>query len=177
MKSIEINQVFGQIGINIQKPDLKLNIKAPEADIKITPPNLDLQIDNPEIFIDLRQSFNSVGYKDVQTFTDEFIADAKQTAEAGVERVVSEGDATSKAKGPSIGELAFQDSLPREKEVEIGLIPSVPPKVTAQMGRVKGIYTPGRVKVGLIPGALNGDFTWGKVDVYMEREAHIDIKA
>lgn len=177
MKSIEISQVFGQIGLTIQKPDLKLTIKAPEADIKIQPPNLDLQIDNPEIFIDLRQTYNSMGYKDVQTFTDDFIADAKQTALAGVERVVSEGYALSKAKGPSSGDLAFEDSLASEKEVEIGLIPSAPPKITAQMGQVKGIYTPGSVKVNLIPGALNGEFTWGKVHVYMEREPHINIKA
>ena len=176
MKSIEISQVFGQIGLTIQKPDLKLQIKAPEADIKIQSPSFDLQIDNPEIFIDLRQSFNSMGYKDIQTFSDEFIADAKQTAQAGIERVVSEGYALSKPKGPSVGQLSFQDSLPSEKEVQIGLIPSVPPKITAQMGQVKGTYTPGGVKVNLDPGKLNGNFTWGKVDVYMEREAHIDIK-
>jgi hypothetical protein len=176
MKSIQIEQQFGQIGMKITPPDLKLRLKHPDLNLQITQPNLELAITKPEVSIDLRDSFNSMGLKDISTSMRDFVADAKDTIAKGIEQTVANTKALEDPKGPSVVDLAYQDSRPEEKQLVIGLMPSVSPRISAKLGSVQGTYTPGSVQAKLNPGEIGGDFTWGTVDVYMEREPYIDIK-
>lgn len=177
MHAIQITQQFGQIGMHITPPDLALQIKSPDAVIKTTPPDLDLAITPPEVIIDLRPCFNTMGLADIGYLEEQFIADAQRTAGQGIERRVAEGAELANPHGPSIGAIADAASKPPEKQLVIGLVPAVPPRVTARGGSVKGFYRPGTVEVRLIRGEINGDFRWGRVDVYvyMEKEPYIDI--
>ncbi len=179
MEQIQIDQGFGQIGIKITPPDLKYKIKQPEADIKIRQADLQLKIEKPEVIVDLRQSFNTMGLQDIDTLSRSMGDEAKQTLLKGIERRVTEGEELAKPKGASVGKIVAASAATEipKKELVIGLMPAVPPKITARLGQVKGFYTPGNVAVKLDKGELNGTFTWGKVDVYMEREPYIDIKA
>jgi hypothetical protein len=179
MKSptIEVNQQFGQIGIKITPPNLQLAINPPDLQIHIQKPDLDLRITKPDIIIDLHESFDSMGLKDIASTEKTVRDEANQTVAKGVVRRVQEGIALEKAKGPSVTQLAVKASKPEEKQMGIGLMPARPPKITAKLGAVKGIYSAGDVAVNLDLGDVKGSFTWGKVDIYMERQPQIDIKA
>lgn len=175
--TIDIIQQFGQIGMKITQPDLKLQIKAPDLIIHTQKPDLEIHTTPPEVIIDLRESFNSMGLKDIDALARTESDAAKQTSMEGIERRAQEGIALEKAKGPSSAQLAVKASEPKEKKLAIGLMPDTPPRITVKTGGVKGNYTKGDVNVKLDLGEVNGDFTWGKVDVYMEREPYIDIRA
>ncbi|MDR3562385.1 MAG: DUF6470 family protein [Negativicutes bacterium] len=175
--TIEITQQFGQIGMKITPPDLNLSIKPPNLELHINNPDLEIHTTKPEVIIDLRESFNSMGLQDIAAVAKSVSDEAKQTAIKGIERRVEEGTELAKAKGPDSAQLAARDAHSEEKQLVIGLMPEAPPRITATRGSVKGIYTPGDVAVKLDSGEVKGDFIWGKVDVYMEREPYIDIRA
>lgn len=175
--TIQVSQQFGQIGIKITPPDFQLRIKAPDLNIHTRQPDLEIQATKPEVIIDLRESFNSMGLEDIAAMAKSIGDKAKQTATDGVERRAQEGIALEKAKGPSVIQLADAASKPAEKHLVLGLMPDQPPRISVKTGGVQGMYTPGGVAVKLDSGEVQGDFTWGRVDVYMEREPYIDIRA
>lgn len=166
-----------QLGLRITQPNLQLYITDPNLQVHTQPPDLALKTIEPEVIIDLRSSFNSMGLKDIDAFMKDFTANARATVLKGIERRADEGDALGKAKGPSIGQLADQASKPEEKQLVIGLMPEAPPEISAKLGTIDGEYTPGDVSVHLEIGKVNGVFTWGKVEGYLEGQSIIDIKA
>ncbi|AIF53658.1 DUF6470 family protein [Pelosinus sp. UFO1] len=174
---IQIHQVSGQLGLNITQPNINLKITAPDIKMKTTPANLDLKIEPPEIIVDLRGSFNSMGLQDTYSFADSAAQEAKQAALQALDRRTQLGDQMADPHGPSIGQIVAQASKRPEKEVAIGLSPSVGPKISANLGTIKGVYTPARIESKVNEGTITNNFTWGKVDIYMEREPSIDIKS
>lgn len=177
MRTIQITQQFGQIGLRITPPDLALHIRQPDMVLRTTPPDLALHITQPEVIIDLRPAFNTMGLADIGYLEEQFVADARNIAQQGIARRVAQGNELADPHGPSIGAVADRASKPPEKQLGIGLVPAVPPRITASNGEVQGFYRPGAVEVRPVRGAVNGEFRWGRVDVYMEREPYIDIKA
>ncbi|GMB01690.1 DUF6470 family protein [Pelosinus sp. IPA-1] len=177
MGQIEIEQRAGQIGLKITQPNLNLKTTQPDLQIKTTPADLALHIEQPEIIIDLRASFNSMGLQDTYTFADSAAQAAKEACLQGIERRVSIGNQFTEPHGPSAGQIVAEASKPPEKKLVIGLMPSVPPEISAKMGTVKGTYTPAHINGKFNEGKVTSNFTWGRVDIYMEREPYINIKA
>lgn len=177
MGQIEIEQRSGQIGIQITQPNLNIKTTQPDLQLKTTPADLALQIEQPEVIIDLRASFNSMGLQDTYTFADSAAKEAKQACMRGIERRVSVGNQFTEPHGPSAGKIVAESSNPPEKQLVIGLMPSVPPDISAKMGTVKGTYTSAHINGKFNEGKVTSNFTWGRIDVYMEREPYINIKA
>lgn len=174
---IQIHQVPGQLGLNITQPNIKLKITAPDIEMKTTPANLELKIEPPEVMVDLRGSFNSMGLQDTYSFADSALQEAKQSFLQALDRRVQLGDQMTDPHGAPIGQIVAQASKPSEKELVIGLCPSVPPRISAKLGTIRGTYTPSRIESKVNEGTITNNFTWGKVDIYMEREPSIDIKS
>ncbi|SFM37957.1 DUF6470 family protein [Pelosinus propionicus] len=173
---IQIHQVSGQLGLNITQPNINLKITAPDIQMKTTPANLELTIEPPEIFIDSREAFDSMGLQGTYSYANSLAQEAKQAAVQGIERRVSIMRQMEDPQSGSVGQVVAAASQPPEKEVVIGLSPSVRPSISAKLGTVKGTYTPARIDATVHEGKIVNNFTWGRVDIYMEREPSIDIK-
>ena len=173
---IQIHQVSGQLGLNITQPNLNFKITAPDIQLKTTPANLDLTIEPPEIFVDSRESFDSMGLQGTYSYANSLAEEAKQAAIKGIERRVSIMRQMEDPHTGSVGQIIAAASQPSEKEVVIGLSPSVRPNISANLGTIKGTYTPARIDATVHEGTITNNFTWGKVDIYIEREPSIDIK-
>lgn len=173
---IQIHQVSGQLGLNITQPNINLKITAPDIEMKTTPVNLDLTIEPPEIFIDSRASFDSMGLQGVYSFGNSLAEEAKQACVQGIEQRVSVMHQMEDPHSGSIGPIIAAASKPPEKQLVIGLSPSVGPDISAKLGKIKGTYTPARINATVKEGTITNNFTWGKVDIYMEREPSIDIR-
>lgn len=174
---IQIHQVSAQLGLKIDQPNIDLKITAPDIQMKTVPANLDLKIEPPEIFIDLRESFDSMGLQGVYSLGNSLAEEAKQACARGIDRRVSIGNQMANPHTPSIGKIIAEASKPPEKEVVISLSPSVGPKISANLGTIKGNFTPAHIDVTVNEGRITNNFTWGTVDIYMEREPSIDIKS
>jgi hypothetical protein len=177
VKQIEIDQVSGQIGLKIIQPNLNLKTTQPDLQMKTTPADLALKITQPEVIVDLRASFNSMGLQDTYSFSASNLAAAKEAFLQGLDRRVAVGHELADPHGPPVGKIVTDASKPPEKQLVIGLMPSAAPEISANLGTIEGKYTPAHIETKLNEGKVTGDFTWGQVDVYMEREPSIDIKA
>jgi hypothetical protein len=177
VNQIEIEQRAGQIGLKITQPNINLKITQPDLQIKTTPADLALQIEQPEIIVDLSASFNSMGVQDTYAFASSAAQEAKAACLRGIERRVSVGNQFTEPHGPSAGKIVADSNTPPEKQLVIGLMPSAPPEISAKMGTIKGTYTPAHISTKFNEGKIVNNFTWGRVDVYMEREPYINIKA
>lgn len=178
MKQIQIDQQFGQIGINITPPNMQLKITPPDIALDVKPADLRVRVEQPEVIIDLRESFNTMGLQDSLTLSRSIAGEARQTVARGIERRVSEGEALGDPHSDSVGRVlsaSIANAKPK-KELVLGLMPEAPPKISARLGKLKGEYTPGQVNVRLNNADVVNQFTWGRVDVYMEREPYIDIR-
>ncbi len=173
---IQIHQVSGQIGLNTIKPIMNLKITDPDIQLKTTSVNLDLSIEPSEIFINSQASFESMGLQGTYSFASSLAEDAKQSCIRGIERRVSTMRQMEDPKSGSVGQIVAAASKPSEKQLVIGLSPSVGPDISAKLGTIKGTYTPARVEANVKEGSFTNNFTWGRVDIYMEREPSIDIK-
>lgn len=178
MKQIQIDQQFGQIGLNITPPDLQMKMTRPNLSLESKSADLQLTIEQPEVFIDMRDSFNSMGLQDAATFTSSFVNDARRTVMRGIERRVREGEELGDPHSASAGQIAAAsaESTKTKKEVEIGLMPDTFPKISAKLGKIESRYTPADFTVRLDAGQVKGDFSWGRVDVFLERAPYIDIR-
>jgi hypothetical protein len=155
---------------------MDLKITAPDIKLKTTPADLDLKIEPPEIFIDSQGSFESMGLKGTYSLASSLAEEAKQACARGIDRHVSIGHQMTDPHGPSAGKIVARASQPPEKQVVIGLSPSMPPNISARLGTIKGIYTAARIDGTVEEGTITNNFTWGRVDIYMEREPSIDIR-
>ncbi len=173
---IQIRQVAGQIGLNITQPNLNLKTTYPDIQLKTTPAKLELAIEPPEVFINSQASFDSMGLQGTYSFASSSLEEAKQAFLQGIERRVSVMRQMEDPSSGSVGQIVAAASKPPEKQLVIGLSPSVTPEISAQMGTIKGTYTPARIQSNVKEGTTANNFTWGKVDIYMEREPSIDIK-
>jgi hypothetical protein len=134
--------------LRITKPDVKVDIKPPRMDLKLTPTEMNIHTKSAEISIDLQPSFNTMGLQDIESLSEDFGAEAKQVAMEGIERRVSEGDSLAKAHAPSIGQVMSNAAThPREKQLVVTATPSVPPAISATLGKVEVQVVPGRVAV------------------------------
>jgi hypothetical protein len=132
----------------ITKPDVKVNIKPPRMDLKIIPTEMNIRTTPAEISIDLQPSFNTMGLQDIESLSETFGAEAKQVAMEGIERRVSEGEALAKPHGPSVGQVMSNAvTHPREKQLVITATPSVPPAISATLGKVEVQVVPGRIVI------------------------------
>jgi hypothetical protein len=173
---IQIEQVAGSLGLKITPPNMDLKITDLQIQLKTTPANLDLKIEPPEVFVDSQGSFESMGLKGTYSMARSLAEDAKQACAQGIDRHVSIMHQMTDPHGPSAGKIVARAGQPPEKQVVIGLSPSVPPNISAKLGTIKGIYTPARIDNKVEEGTITNNFTWGRVDIYMEREPSIDIR-
>ncbi|MBU2699147.1 hypothetical protein Ga0466249_000226 [Sporomusaceae bacterium BoRhaA] len=134
--------------LRVTKPDVKVDIKPPRMDLKLVPAEMNMHTTSAEISIDLQPSFNTMGLQDIESLSEEFGAEAKQAAMEGIERRVSEGESLAKPHGPSIGQVMSNAAThPREKQLVVAATPSVPPAISATLGKVEVQVVPGRVAV------------------------------
>lgn len=80
--------------ISYNRTPAKLSIEQPKAqvDSSITHAQVRVTATLPKVTIDQDQAFNESGLKNVQAFSEEYVAYAKQKAQESVARIASQGD-------------------------------------------------------------------------------------
>ncbi|VBB09437.1 Hypothetical protein LUCI_4727 [Lucifera butyrica] len=176
---LTIDQKPGQIGIHTTPGNLNLHTAQPDLRLHTQAAELQLHTVPAEVMIDMQPSFNSMGLQDLTSFGQSNAQDAQQAISRAVSVAVEQGKKYAVPHGERVGKIvadAVQERRP-DKQLVISNVPSVPPAISVQLGRVEGRYIDGRVATNFKQGEVRGNFTWGKVDVYMEQEPYVDIKA
>ena len=174
MVDLRIDQQFGQIGLKYTPFQYTLDIRQADLNTKQSAAEIFLEQPAATLEIDYTPARESLGYLGISSQTNSFVADAKATQLTGVERRVAEGRAMSSIeKGISIGEIAAQALESQEKV--LGLDLTSPVRIEIQANRPRWVVQLGGVNSSFTAGDVQGDFTFGKVQTYLEQESFVHV--
>ncbi|NLZ55033.1 MAG: hypothetical protein GX892_18170 [Thermoanaerobacteraceae bacterium] len=178
--NLDIQFGFGRIGIDTYKgsadPQMHIhegfdvNTKLPDVNVSITHPIID--------DIDLSQCWADMGQPQPLTAAFMWYNKAKQYVMEYLDNKVAGGDALGAIeKGISIGDIVEIESFSEPPEVNVDAIPKTPPKITFKFGEVYTKFSPGGVKVDVSDDPVTLDYERANVNIFMERNPYITIKA
>ncbi len=176
MVELQIDQRFGNIGLNIQPMQYNIDVQPAELDIKQVPAQIFLEQPAAILDIDYTLMRDALGYRSIESQTRYLSNEAKADYMAGLDRRVAEGHKLGQIeKKISIAQIASENFEPKEKQVTIEYLPSPKIQVTqqpvqwkAEPGGVQGTYHAGDVNIDVV--------SMPKVSTYLEQQPYIDIK-
>lgn len=173
----QINTVKAQIGINTTKGEF--SIRQPKGEQSITTEKTKLHIDSelPKVKIDQYQCFAEAGLKNYMDLTRENTQYATQKLQEAIQRYISDGDRMAMIgnnMSDAIPELAYQNSMDKEKVFDIGTIPKSRPKINVT-GRLDISWDIGKANIEYKVNKPQINITKNKVEIYLKQKPSIEI--
>jgi len=178
--SLDIQFGFGEIGINTYK-----GYADPSTDIhgsfklKTTAPELKHSNTLPEIAdIDLSQCRTDMGYPQPHVAALQWRDAAKFHALEYVGAKAAEGDMLMAIeRGITIGDIVERESFPEAAEINIDAVPKARPSISFKYGEMQSQLSRGNVKIDVSDKPVTLDYDRAKVNITMEKDPYIVIKA
>ncbi|NLL52870.1 MAG: hypothetical protein GX248_09225 [Peptococcaceae bacterium] len=176
MIDLQVRQQFGQIGMETVPYKFDLKIRSADLEVKPYPARIELKPAKIELNIDYTPSLESMDLRGIQAQAAIFRQDAQETVQEGIARRAQQGQALGDlSKKVTIGQIVKEAMKPKEKTVQLAALDPIKIEVIthalewdAEMGGLSKTFT---------PGEISSEFQYGKVNVYLEREPYIEIKA
>jgi hypothetical protein len=176
---LEINTTPAIINIETKNATLdKSAIPENVLDIKAEKFSVSMETEEGTLDIDQNQCFNEAGLKDIRAFMDDYVNYSKQAASDGVDRIVSEGNSFADIQNDSDAFAQNADNNAFgifEHEYNLDFIPKSRPKIQYSPAKLNIDYEPGEIINNSIPKDNLGEYTPGKVDIYMKQKNSIEI--
>ena len=175
---LDINITWAQIGINQNPPRLALETHIPNLPRQTRPPEVKIKREEPRIEIEMSHVRGELGFREPLPFARHNAALGREMAAAGTKRKAREGDRLARCctGEKAIAAIARENSVD-SAEVNLALWPTRPPVIKVDTGGLKIDVQPGGTGIDYAPARVGGDFTWGKVQVYLRQKPGIEIRA
>lgn len=165
--------------IGIQTTNAKLDLQSPkgEQNIMTTKPQMQINGSFPNIQIEKSQTNYEYGYRTSIEILKEGADIGKQSAYQAIGRIAQDGDRLKdirKRMPAAIPELAMQNAQPKPVSINLGMIGISRPK-TEVVGGYEIDWELGKANIDYNPRKVEGNYTPGKVDVYMQQYPDINI--
>jgi len=178
--NLDIKFGFGYIGIKTYKGSVDPKMHVNEGfDVNTSLPDLNVSSNLPIIDeIDVSHCRADMGQPDIFTAISMWYNEAKQYAIDYIGNKAAGGDALGAIeKGVSIADIIESESFPEPPEVNVEAVPKTPPKITFRVGNVDVNFLRGSVKVDVSYNPVTVDYERASVNIFMERNPYIVIKA
>ncbi len=177
--AMEIRTTPALLGHKISKPQQSIEQPKAQVDGSISFAKVRVEVSLPEVRIDQTQAFNESGLKNVQAFSDEYVAYAKQKMQESIGRIASQGTEMTNVHygGDAIANQASYNAYGQFYH-EFGMVTM--PRSGAQIDVIEG-QVKTKVEEGQITGKIRAqkpkvNYQPGKVERYMEQYNSISIK-
>lgn len=178
--NLDIQFGFGKIGIDTYKGfiDPKMHIQE-GFDMKTQLPELSAVSTFPIIEdIDCSSCRTDMGYPQPFVASTIWRDEAKQYVIEYLGSKAAGGDALGAIeKGITIGDVVESESFPEPPEINVDAVPKTPPRITFRYGEIKSDLSRGSVKVDVSDKPVTMDYERARVNIYMEKNPYISIKA
>jgi AraC-like DNA-binding protein len=175
---LDIKWGFGQIDIKTYKGEVTPKKQDSGFDMDIKKPDISISTSYPEIDIDLSRCRSEMGYSSMPELARRFRDEGLQAALDYIQSKAAEGDTLAALeKGVTIQDVAFNAAFPEPPDFNVDMIPKSPPQINVKEGRVEIDLIYGSVKVYAKPSFLSIDFKPARVEISMEKNPYISIKA
>lgn len=176
MIDLRIDQQFGQIGLKTIPYEYALRIQPPNFEVRQNPATVKLETTQLTINIDYSPARESIGYRGIDVQMQTFVQEAREASGQGIERRVAEGKALGDIeKHITVQQIIAKALEPQLKDLE--LVAVAPIKIQVVPGRLLWKAEPAKVRGNFVPGDVEGNFRFGKIQVYLEREPYVRLKA
>ncbi|NBJ15342.1 MAG: hypothetical protein FNP40_07170 [Dehalobacter sp. 4CP] len=177
MITLQINQQFARIGLNINDASYELNKKQPNLQIDQINPNVQVRTSQPNLEIDSSSMRESMGFGGIWFMHQSLKANADAEFQQDLETIVQMGRQIGEIENNvPIGQVVFQAMVPPENEVTI-----------ASLAPIEIQYTPAEVHSNLQQGDVHYSTDLGEVSIdgfkypfvrsFIEQQAYLEIKA
>lgn len=175
---LKITQRPGQIGLNIQKPQVKLSITPPRENVSYNKAEVLVTAKDPKVRIDQTQVFADIGLRKPIMYRDYVSSLAESKGLEGIARLVQEGNSLGAIeKGNTVGSvITSQDRAEAECPFTIGFIPEHAPIIEAEVENLQIEAPPGGVTLGCELGGVENNAPWAKVEMYLLQKPYFDIE-
>ncbi|HHV17934.1 MAG TPA: hypothetical protein GXZ27_03655 [Thermoanaerobacterales bacterium] len=178
--NLDIQFGYGGIGIDTYKGFIDLTTHIQESfDMKTQSPELSVTNTFPIIEdIDSSHCRTDMGYPQPFVASSMWYNEAKQYVIEYIGSKAAGGDALGAIeKGISIGDIVENESFPEPPEINVDAVPKTPPRITFRYGEIKSDLYRGSVKVNISDKPVTVDHDRARVNIYMEKNPYITIKA
>ena len=174
---IQIDQKFGQIGIDTTRPQLQVNSRPVDIQTQIIRPRMDFSVQFPRVQIDLTRPQAELGCKGIVPFEAEYANKGKAAVLRRIGRVAGEGDTLARSIGSGaevIGQIARAKSIDNAQS-NIGLLPRSAPEISASGGLDIRVM-PGDVRYSVTPHHPEIKYSPGDISIYLRQKSVIKIE-
>ncbi|MCM1565421.1 MAG: DUF6470 family protein [Dehalobacter sp.] len=177
MITLQINQQFARIGLNIKDASYELNKKQPNLQIDQIHPNVQVQTSQPNLEIDSSLMRESMGFGNIWFIIQNLKANADAEFQQDLETIVQTGRRIGEIENDvPIGQVVFETMAPPESEVTIAAL--APIEIQYTSAEVHSSLQQGDVQYSADLGKVSIDgFTYPSVRSYIEQQAYLEIKA
>lgn len=167
---LNIQQTYGQIGIDIQPAEL--SIQQPKATMEITIDKLDLgaHTEPLQVHIDQSECWAERGLKPFQMLNKELAQRSYQDGIEDIGKIAEDGDrmAAIENGGNPIADIAAEITNPPPDEYNIAMIPTSRPKIEFTGGVVHFNVKPAKVNIDTHPNKPIIEATSPEVNISMK---------
>ena len=175
---LKISQQAAQIGLNIQKPQVKLSITPPKENVSYNISEVSVTSADPKVRIDMSQTFTDMGLRKPEIFRDYTVSLGRSKSMEGIARRVQEGKSLAAIhKGSTVGGV-IKSRVRAEAECPytIGFIPEHAPEIEAEVERLEVEAPPGEVSLNCELGGVDNNALWAKVEMYLLQKPSCDVE-
>ncbi|MBN2794392.1 MAG: hypothetical protein JXR88_03215 [Clostridia bacterium] len=177
--ALEIRTQPAILGYHISKP--VQSIEQPKAHVEgaLTQPQIQVEVRLPKIQIDQTQAFNESGLKNIEAFSQEYVAIAKQRMLESIGRIAEQGDqlAQINKKGNPVPDIAKYNAFDQFKH-EFGMVtmPRNGPDISVIEGNVNVRVVEGELSGKIIAEKPRIHYQQGQVERYVAQYNSISIR-
>jgi len=177
--ALEIRTTPAILGHNITKP--QQSIEQPKAQVEggFTLPQVRVEATLPKVAIDQNQSFNESGLKHVKSFSEDYVAFAKQKMQESIGRIAEQGNQLANVHegGNVIADQGLYNAFDQFYH-EFGMVtmPRTRPQIDLIEGQVNINVTEGQNNQRVVAQKPRIDYQPGKIERYMKQYNSISIR-
>ncbi|MFY9273018.1 MAG: DUF6470 family protein [Thermacetogeniaceae bacterium] len=173
---IEIDQVFGKLGLVQTIPFLRLEHTYPQIKLRIDDPVLTVKLDQVELSIDYEECWADLNMYKPLEFSRVNAYQAREKTQKEIAQIASEGDRLAALES---GEVDAMAAIAREKgmeQVDFELAHLSLPQIKAQVIEGEKFFQKGNVQLEHTPGDVRLKLQKGSVRMYLSRYPELHIR-
>ena len=173
---LEINQVFGRVGINTTDALIDINSSMPVVEARIRPPRIRIETRHVQVSIDQEQCFAEVGLKPAGVFTRETAQKSRSKGLKATAAIARKGDFLARIdKNPDAIPLLAKSAMQGKRDYTVKAVPKSRPRIHFT-GSVDINWEMGDVEFETREGRTEISATRARVDIYLIQEPYIEIQ-
>ncbi|MDD2573917.1 MAG: DUF6470 family protein [Bacillota bacterium] len=172
---LEINQVFGRVGIN--KADAFINIKSriPQVKVESSMPRVRIDIQHGQVTIDQKQCFCEVGLKTADIFAKDMAQKSRSEGFKAIAAIAQKGDTLARVdKNPKAIPVLAKSAMVKRADYTVEALPKSRPRINFSSG-IEINWDMGDVDLQAVTVRPEVSATRAGVEVYMRQKASLEI--